>query len=77
MTDGSQQLQREISRMRQHGAVSGWVLLHCPNERCSVQEINVWVEETHRTVVFQAPCKCVRCGTELAYDGTEPEGRRA
>jgi hypothetical protein len=67
-----QTLQQAISeRRRTSGRLRCWVLLRCPREGCPCHETNVWVEEWPGCKPFQGPCRCIRDGLELEFQGFE------
>jgi hypothetical protein len=77
MNMAQQSLQRAISARRERRRpLTGWVLLSCPNVKCSVRECNVFVEEGDGALPFQAPCRCPRCMGELDFEGIEEERGR-
>jgi hypothetical protein len=58
-------------RAQQH-RLSGWAQFVCTNEKCAVEEINAWVNEEDRDIKpFQAPNKCIRCGSILEWHSWE------
>jgi hypothetical protein len=72
MNADSERLQQAIhKRRRARGPLRCWVLLRCPRENCPCREINVWIDEGPGCKVFQAPCRCVRDGLELEFEGFE------
>jgi hypothetical protein len=73
MNESGQRLQQAIRAQREHTLkLRAWVLLSCPNPMCSIKETNVWVEEMPGCRPFQAPCRCVRCSSELQFEGLDP-----
>jgi hypothetical protein len=49
--------------------LKGWAQLSCPNPRCAVNEVNVFVEENVDVRPFQAPNRCPRCTDTLVWEG--------
>ena len=78
MNQDGQRLQAAITAARQEGWLRRgvWVLLRCAQAGCVSWETNVWVEELDGCRAWQAPARCVRCGTPCEFHHLETDDGR-